>query len=817
MSFFVDVILPFPLRTTFTYQVNREQASFLKMGMRVVVTFGKRKFYTALVTQIHQETPKYETKEIEYILDEKPILTPLQFVFFQWVANYYLSSLGEVLKMALPSAFLLEGETVLEKKTSEVSLSLLNDDEFLVYEALGRMSSLLLKDVGKIIPGRKGVLVVKSLVEKGAIQISEKIYEKYTPKLVKYIRLFNTESSQEKIKEILQKTSEKYAGQKKIILAFYALSAENKKFITASELINKAEVSPSSLSSLVKKEIFQEYYQSVDRVSFATEIQPINELTSFQQNAFSQIQMQFKEKEVVLFQGVFASGKTEIYIKLIQSVLDEGKQVLFLLPEIGITTQLTHRLKYFFGEKMSVYHSKYSVNERVEVWNNLLENSKKTQLIVGVQSALFLPFSNLGLVIVDQEHDISYKQNEISPRFQVRDLAVVLAKNYGAKILLGSATPSLESYQNAQKNKYGWVILNERYASILLPEIQIVDLKEETKRKRLKGHFSQVLFQEITQALQQKKQVILFQNKRGYAPFLQCEKCDTIPQCPNCDVSLTYHQINRQLRCHYCGHSQAVPVVCSACKSPDLKVRGVGTEQIEEELTKFFPQANIDRMDKDSTRGKFSFEKIIRRFEQGETDILVGTQMVSKGLDFENVALVGVLNADPLLHNPDFRALERGFQLLTQVAGRAGRVSQRGKVIIQTYNPHQQIIKQIADFQYNEMVMEQLADREQFQYPPFFKLIQITFKHSDYQKLNEAAQWFATSLENGFQGTEIKVLGPEFPVISRIRNEYIKQILLKIPLSLSPSKVKNYILRVEKSFLSVGNFRSVKINYNVDV
>ena len=519
-----------------------------------------------------------------------------------------------------------------------------------------------------------------------------------------------------------------------------------------------------------------------------------------------------------MLHGVASSGKTQIYSKLIEQTLAQGKQVLYLLPEVGISVQLTNRLEHFFGDQMSVYHNKYSTHERVEVWNNVLAQKEKAQFVLGVRTAVFLPFHNLGLVIVDEEHDLSYKQAEGQGGYQVRDVALMLAHLHGAKTLLGSATPSAESYYNAQIEKYGMVRLTERFASTQPPQIELIDLKEKTKKKETQGHFSDILLEAMTQTLAQGKQVILLQNRRGYAPYLQCEHCDTIPQCPHCDVSLTYHQLQNQLRCHYCGYTMVKPVSCPACQSYNtLQTKGLGTEKVEEELMQFFPKARIDRMDMDTTRGKYSFEKIIHRLEKGETDILVGTQMVSKGLDFPRVGLVGIMNADIFLYQQDFRALERGYQLLTHIAGRAGRKDSVGQVLIQTYNPFQEVLQQVKDGAYEQMIARQLQERQDFHYPPFYRLIRIIFKHKEQQRIDESSHWFAESLRLGLTTYGVEVLGAEYPPISRIRNEYIKHILLKIPPKLSPAWVKEYILRVEQSFFSVAAFRSVQVSYNVDI
>jgi primosomal protein N' len=814
---YIDVVLPLPLRPAFTYEVNEEQAAFLQAGMRVVVPFGKSKIYTAITIKVHEHTPSYPTKPIEFILDEAPVLSPRQLQLFAWASGYYLGSFGELLKIGMPSSLLLESETMVERTEQTVVTDTLSDDEFLVYEALGQASSLSTKEVGKILQKKNPIGVLKTLIEKGVVRLSEKIFEKYQPKLQKYLRLTPTYQEKEALNALLDGDILKTKAQQKLLWAFVALRAQKQSLITAEMLLEKAEVGTAVLKKVIDYGVLEVYTEAVDRVSFASDSDTLA-LSPAQEKALQEIETSFAEKNTVLLHGVASSGKTQIYSKLIEQTLAQGKQVLYLLPEIGISVQLTNRLEHFFGDQMSVYHNKYSTHERVEVWNNVLAQKEKAQFVLGVRTAVFLPFHNLGLVIVDEEHDLSYKQAEGQGGYQVRDVALMLAHLHGAKTLLGSATPSAESYYNAQIGKYSMVRLTDRFASTQPPQIELIDLKEKTKKKETQGHFSDILLEAMTQTLAQGKQVILLQNRRGYAPYLQCEHCDTIPQCPHCDVSLTYHQLQNQLRCHYCGYTMVKPVSCPACQSYNtLQTKGLGTEKVEEELMQFFPKARIDRMDMDTTRGKYSFEKIIHRLEKGETDILVGTQMVSKGLDFPRVGLVGIMNADIFLYQQDFRALERGYQLLTHIAGRAGRKDSVGQVLIQTYNPFQEVLQQVKDGAYEQMIARQLQERQDFHYPPFYRLIRIIFKHKEQQRIDESSHWFAESLRLGLTTYGVEVLGAEYPPISRIRNEYIKHILLKIPPKLSPAWVKEYILRVEQSFFSVAVFRSVQVSYNVDV
>lgn len=816
MSYFVDVILPIPIRKLFTYGINQEEARFLKPGMRVAVSFGKSKIYTALAFQVHTNPPAYVTKDIEYILDEKPVTSSLQLQHWQWMADFYMCSLGEVFKAAMPSAFLLESETVIEMHRNDLKMDQLTDNEWLVYEALKFKTALTGNEIGKIVGKKKALKILKSLVEKEAVRVSERMFEKYVPKLIKYIRLSDEFQSDEGIKKAFEVLS-RADKQRQLVVAYFNHLNKEKSPLRAEKLLLKANVSASVLKSVVDKGIFEEYFIQKDRVNFAGELLDKKVLNEAQQEALERIKQQFQEKQTVLLQGVTASGKTEIYIELIDQVLKSGKQVLYLLPEIGLTVHLINRLKTYFGDKLGVYHSKYTANERVEVWNNVLQENAKNQLVVGVRSSVFLPFSNLGLVIVDEEHDPSYRQFEPSPRFQTRDAAIVLSKLHNANVLLGSATPSLESLNNAKREKYGYVYLSKRFGNFQNPDIQVVDLKDKRFRKQMSGHFSDVLIQEIEHTLREGSQVMLFQNQRGYAPVVQCESCGTIPQCPHCDVSLTYHQIRNQLRCHYCGYAIMMPQTCAACGSTDLKTKGFGTEQITKELSMLFPEAITDRMDQDTTSGKYGYEKILSKFEQQETQILVGTQMISKGLDFENVGLVGVMNADSLIHFPDFRAHERSFQLLMQLSGRAGRGAKGGKVLIQTYNPKHPVLQQVLHNNFKQMFQNQIQERKDFLYPPFVRLLRITLKHSDFNKVNEAADWFAEVLRQGFSNQNgLQVLGPEFPLVSRIRNEYMKDILIKISPNVSAEKVKKYVLRTEITFQAVPNFRAVRVIFYVE-
>jgi len=780
--------------------------------MRVAVEFGKSKVYTALVYSIHNEAPiGYDAKDIHQILDETPIVNEVQLKHWEWISDYYMCSLGEVFRAALPSAFLLESETIIQFVHGFSNEDELSDDEFLVFEALQHQLQLSIHQVVEIV-GKKTVFpIIKELIKKNVITVKEQIYEQYKPKLIKYIRLTALWESSEKLSELLENLS-RAKKQRDVILTYFQLNT-SKKPIKVTQLQEDSNCSAAVIKSLVDKEIFEYYFVQTDRINFNGNSSELKELTSHQEVAYKAIKTNFETKQTTLLKGITSSGKTEIYVKLIKELLNNNKQVLYLLPEIALTTQLIERLQYYFGEYLSVFHSKYSMNERVEVWNNVLENKQKAQLILGARSSMFLPFSNLGLIIVDEEHEPSFKQYDPAPRYHARDAAIVLASQHKAKVLLGSATPCIETYYNAQQGKYGLVELNRRFGDVLLPEIELVDIKEKHRKKRMKGHFSDRLLEMITEAIENKEQVILFQNRRGYAPVIECETCGVSPQCPQCDVSLTFHSYRKELRCHYCGYRQAMPHNCGACGSEKLNSKGFGTEQIEMELEELFPDAKIGRMDLDTTRGKYGYQKIIGQFEAQEIDILVGTQMLSKGLDFANVSLVGIMSADTMLNFPDFRAHERSYQLMVQVSGRAGRSKKRGKVAIQTFNPFHQILQQVATNSFDEMYKEQLDERWQYHYPPFFRLIKITLRHKDFNRVDEGAHWLGKSLASIFNEN---ILGPSTPSISKIRNYYIRTLIIKIPQKQSLLVTKSNILRVKNSFQAVKAFRSIRFNIDVD-
>ncbi len=808
--FYIEAILPLALSRTFTYSVTQAEFDFLQPGMRVAVPFGKNKLYTAVVCKLHNNAPEhYEARDIDHILDQRPAITPIQLEHWKWIASYYMCSIGDVYRGALPSALLLESETVISLASADVDPATLSDDEFLVHQALTQQSSLRLEEIVQVL-GRKSIIpVVRQLLDRGIAALREEIADPYKPKVEKYVRLTEHCSSDPATLMDLLKNAGK---QREAVMAWFQLSAL-KKPVKARELTEFASVTMPVVKALVDKMIFELYEVGTDRVVFDPADSGMPVLSRAQQEAMTALIEGLAQKDVALLHGVTSSGKTEVYINLIANEIRSGKQVLYLLPEIALTAQLVGRLTKHFGNQVTVYHSKYSNAERVEAWNRTLDNAESARVIIGARSALFLPFRELGLVIVDEEHEQMFRQQDPAPRYHARDAAIVLAKLHGAKVILGSATPAIETYHNAETGKYALATLAKRFGDAPMPQIELVDLKDKYFRKKMTGHFSDTLIEQISSELAQQKQVILFQNRRGYSPVVECMTCGNVPQCRQCDVSLTYHKSRNQLRCHYCGFAMAMPTHCHACSSVDLTTKGFGTEQIQLELAALFPQARTIRMDQDTTRGKHGFERIIDTFRNREADILVGTQMLAKGLDFDNVSLVGIMNADNMLYHPDFRAFERSFQMMEQVAGRAGRAGE-GKVLIQTYNPVHPIIQQVVRHDYLGMYRDQLAERQAYRYPPFYRLIKLTLRHRDFEKLNMGSAWLAEFMRNGL---DMPILGPEEPPVGRIRNEYIRSILVKTPPGTSLEGIKKTIRRMLDSFEAVPQYRAIKVTINVDV
>ena len=813
MLYYADVILPLALDRPYTYAVEKQDFLFLKPGFRVAVSFGKSKVYTGVVIKLHNLQPqRYTPKFIEFILEDSPSISKRQLELWQWISEYYHCKLGEVMRAAFPATFLLESETVIVKKEFEDDKSTITDEEYLVYEAL-ESKSLTINEIIEII-GRKSVLgLIHNMFTKGYIDLHQKIAEKYKPKKIRFARLLNHLSSKESLKKLFNslKNSPK---QKQLLMGVFDNNPSGSEWKKVPDLLRKTSVKSNVLKAMISKGILEDAYFREDRLLYDFDKKDTSiSLSKNQKNSLLNIESAFENKDIVLFQGVTGSGKTEVYMELIFKAIERGDQVLYMLPEISLTPQIVFRLQSRFGKNVTVYHSKFSIHERTEVWNNVLNNSSKARVVVGTRSAIFLPFYQLGLIIIDEEHELSYKQFDPAPRYHARDSAIILSQIYGAKILLGSATPSIESSFNLMNAKFGGVQLNERYGNIELPEIVTIDLKLSYKKKEMNGAFSQTLIDAIETTLANDKQVILFQNQRGYAPVMECLDCGHTPQCSQCDVTLTYHQPSNQLKCHYCGFTIAAPIQCHGCGGIHLQTKGLGTQQIQEQVESFFPGVKTARMDWDTTRGKWAFDKLINAFVEGDIKILVGTQMVVKGLDFQNVHLVGVLNADHSLNFPDFRAHERTYQMLSQVSGRPGRKNIRGKVLMQTYQPQHPIIQQVIRSDYEGMLDQQLKERIEYHYPPYYRLIKMVVKHRDVEKVRIASKWIFNVLNQSYKG---EILGPVFPPIARLRNRYHMQILIKIGKDQSRNELKKLIQSTIKSFESVSQFRSCKITVNVD-
>jgi primosomal protein N' (replication factor Y) len=803
---FADVILPLPLKNVFTYEVPKDFFD-LKVGMRVIVQFGQKKFYTALVYATHNTPPSnYTPKQIQEVLDSQAVVSEAQFRLWNWMSEYYCCTLGEIMNSALPSALKLSSETKLILESTQIQKSDLTDKEYLVIEALEQKKELSLKEVSAILNQKTIFPVINTLLKRNIISLLEEINEKYRPKTIRKVKLVN-----ELIDESVLKNAKK---QKLIVEHFFSLRKElNTDSVAVSQLLKSASASHQALNSLIEKGLFSVYEDEISRLEHFEKEDLISfDLSPAQQQAFNQIKTNFEEKDVALLHGVTSSGKTEIYIKLIREAIDNGQQVLYLLPEIALTTQIINRLRKHFGDLVGVYHSKFNNNERAEIWNEV-QNSGRFPVILGTRSSIFLPFSNLGLIIVDEEHENTFKQQQPSPRYNARDTVIKYAQLLNAKVLLASATPSVESYHNALQDKYALIELNERYGGVNMPKIDVEDIKYVAHRKQMKGAFSPKLLQAIEDALSKNEQVILFQNRRGFAPVSECKSCGWTAKCVSCDVSLTYHKHQEVLKCHYCGYSEQPVKRCKPCGSMEVIIKGYGTEKLEEELQPFFTDAIIKRLDLDTSRKKYAYDSLIHDFENRKIDILIGTQMITKGLDFNNVSLVGVINADSLLNYPDFRSHERSYQLMAQVAGRSGRKEKQGKVIVQTYSAEHDIINSVKDNDYMSMYKSEISERELFNYPPFCKLISITVSHKDYELTNQAARELAIHMRAAFDKC---VLGPEYPVVSRVKNRYLKNIILKIGNNLSLKKSKKHLLELVETLNKHPKYLSVRFTIDVD-
>ena len=818
MNKYVDVIVPLPIMGMYTYSLPSEWEDSVSVGCRVVVPFGSKKYYTAIVAKVHYVKPEaYETKDISEVLDEHPVLLPHQLAFWEWLADYYLCTLGDVYKAALPSGMKLESESLVVYNPDFEAESPLPEKEQRVMDLLSIDPEQCVTQLERA-SGIKNILpVIKSLLEKKAIAMKEELKRSYKPRTEARVRLTDEMRSEEALQEVFKKLS-RSPKQLAVLMKYIELSGWMNEGSVLKEVgkVHLQEITGTTspiIKGLVDKGVFEIYQQEVGRLTAGPlQTVSIKTLSEPQQKAYEEILSVFKEKNVCLLHGVTSSGKTEIYIHLIEQVLKTGKQVLYLLPEIALTTQITERLKRVFGNRLGIYHSKFPDAERVEIWQKQLTENDY-DVILGVRSSVFLPFRRLGLVIVDEEHETTYKQQDPAPRYHARNAAIVLAARYGAKTLLGTATPSIETYYNATHGKYGLVELTERYQHIQLPEIEVVDIKELARKKRMTAQFSPLLLVKIREALEKKEQVILFQNRRGFAPMIECRTCGWVPRCKNCDVSLTYHKGLNQLTCHYCGYTYQIPKSCPACGGVELINRGFGTEKIEDDIKQIFPEARVARMDLDTTRTRSAYERIISDFQEGRTDILIGTQMVSKGLDFDHVSVVGILNADSMLNYPDFRSHERAFQLMAQVAGRAGRKNRQGLVVLQTKSPDLPLIHQVVTNNFTQMNAEQLEERGLFKYPPFYRLIYVYLKHRKEDVLEQAAFYMAEALRNGLGD---RVLGPDKPPVARIQTLYIKKIVVKVEQQASMVKIRAYLKQVQHYIIEDERFRSLMVYYDVD-
>lgn len=814
-SLFVDVIVPLNIPGLLTYSVPESLAN-VQTGCRVMVQLGKRKLYTAIVFSIHNEKPKFPTKDILSILDETPIILESQFELWSWMSEYYMCSPGDVYKAALPSGLKIESDSIAIPVNYEFDEIELTEKEKIILQIVNDNPAITIQKLREVAQKEQAVSSIKSLIEKKVIALEENLTEKYSPKYEKYISLHPDIDNEDKVNLVFSKLANA-AKQSDVLLAFFSLCQPFQplgKTSTAKSLLSK-KVSDAgvAIKALIKKGILLETEIEVGRLQVTDEkTRELHPLNNYQEIAINEIKNHFTNKNVVLLHGVTSSGKTEIYIQLIHETIKRGGMVLYLLPEIALTSQIINRLRSVFGKRVGIYHSKFSDSERVETYLNVLKGTEY-DVILGVRSAIFLPFNNLELIIVDEEHENTYKQFDPSPRYHCRDTSLVLARTFSAKVLLGTATPSMESFFHAKQQNFGLVTLSQRFNDILLPEIKIVDTKQASERKQMRGHFSDELINEIEKTLNEKEQVILFQNRRGYSPYIECDICGYKPQCTQCDVNLTYHKHSNQLVCHYCGYAISMPVYCDACGSNNLQTRGFGTEKLEDDLSLLLPNAKLARMDTDTARNKKSAEKIIYDFSVGNTDILIGTQMLSKGLDFDNVGLVGIINADNLLNFPDFRSFERSFQLMAQVSGRAGRRNKQGRVIIQTRQPDHEILQKVIQNDYQGFYDTEMANRNLFFYPPFTRIINIDIKHVQSPLANKASEILAQQLRLTFKH---RILGPEAPLISRIQNLYIKRISLKVERDLSVKNVRMAIYNAIDSVRKVEGLKSVIINIDVD-
>ncbi|SKB91387.1 replication restart DNA helicase PriA [Soonwooa buanensis] len=812
---YAQVILPLNLAGSFTYKVPDELLDEIQLGMRVLVQFGGKKIYTGIVWDLHQNEPEtFVPKDIINILDQKPILPIQQIEFWNWLSDYYLCNLGEIYRFAFPSSLKLESETYLKlKPNAVVDFQNLDVNEMYLIQALEVRQLINLTDIEAFIPKKDIIKTINSLIDLQYIEIDEQVAEKYRAKEVAYVRIKDEVLKNFELTEILSQLK-RAPKQKDLFLAILDKQTENPDSpIKKSELFDDGFFAHSHIKSLIDKNWVEEYFLQKDRIDYYDgDTEDLEELTSAQKQALVLVDKAFSENKNVLLHGVTSSGKTHIYLEKIEECINEGRKVLFLLPEIALTKQITQRLEKKYGSALGFYHQKLTDFERVEVWRKVKNDELK--ILIGTRNALFLPYQNLGLIIVDEEHDSAYRPREVSPFFNAKDAAQILGQKYKANVILGSATPSVESYFAARKDKLEYVFLGERFGKVDLPKFELINFKEAQDSKNVSGDFSFHLLENIRQNLEHKNQTIVLHNRRGYANVVECESCGYVNYCSNCDVVMTYHKYSNEMKCHYCGQRASKPKTCPKCHSENLNERGVGVEQIHEELQKLFPEAEVDRMDVDSMRKKFAYEKLYEKIEDRETDIIVGTQMISKGLDFDHIELVAIPRADSLMYVQDFRAEERAYQLMTQVSGRAGRVSGQGKVLIQTYNPQNPVFELIQRNDIQGIYEYFLTERKKFHYPPFTKLIMIELKHRREDKVNRASQFLGSILRKYLP--EDCILGPEPASIARLNNMYQFQILLKLPRGKNYLIFKDYIRQSFEEFEEISAYKSIKKLVYVD-
>lgn len=805
---FADVVLPLPLDGLFTYSIPDNIINSVEIGYRVIVPFGARKYYTAIIVSIHENKPNnYEVKPIDSVIDTFPLINFQQLKLWRWIASYYMCSIGEVYNAAVPARLKMESETFISlthDKSTEANLTTIEQNIILF---LDKKNNQKISDISKELKVKDILPYTHSLSFKGLVTIEDNVVERYKPKVETFVKLNTSLQDVERVIGSAQKQLELY----RILVDEFNNSGKDS--ILRKDITKRTGCSSSVLAGLIAKNVLIEFQEEISRINqnfnFSRKAYP---LSQYQKKAYDNINKVFENKNVCLLHGVTSSGKTEIYIHLILEQIKKGKQVLFLVPEIALTTQLTMRLQAVFGKDLGVYHSRINDNERAEIWLKM-QSETPFKIVIGVRSSIFLPFKNLGLVIVDEEHEPGYKQMDPSPRYHARDTSIVIAHNFGAKVLLGSATPAIETYHNTEIGKYGIVSLSQRYADIEMPNIILENTKELRRKKIMKSLLTPLMIDEISTALENNKQIILFRNRRGFAPVLECKFCGWTPKCKNCDVALTYHKYQNQLKCHYCNATYRVVHQCPSCNENSVEQLGMGTEMLQDEVNRLFPDAVVERMDMDTTRGCNNYEEIIYNFQEGHTDILVGTQMLSKGLDFENVAIVGIVAADGLLNHPDFRSHERGFQLMMQTAGRAGRKGEQGKVIIQAADPEISLFAYLQANDYLSFYRLQMSERKFFNYPPYTKLITITFRHRYENIVDKGSANFANLLK---QSLGDMVLGPNKPVISYIKRYHIREILLKLDSSIHHVRVRDLISSVTKEFRGIDNFRYINIQYDVD-